>query len=509
LRPKLNLFWDVCEDTASVHLPAFLDSVQQDFKVLALADCPFMGVDLVVPRLERCFTSNAYVSYCNYGTVEAEDVWVDVLLDPALRIVSSPVPYDSLGGHHYRFPIGTVPFGECGDFNFTVLTDCDSTVLGQTHCIMAHIYPDSMCVPVPGWSGAEIRVTATCDADSNVQFKISNQKPVGTQNLEYVIVEDDVVLLQGNGQYAPGEIKTITVPKNANGHFFRLESQQEPNHPFSRQVSAWFEGCGGFNSLGFVNQYLIDNGIVSEDVECVTNIGSYDPNDKQGFPLGYQSKHYIDRGTDLEYLIRFQNTGTAAAHFVVIRDTISANLDAGSIRMGAASHPYTWSLDGQGFLTVRFDDINLPDSTSDLLGSQAFISFHIAQKPDLALQTKIFNRAYIYFDYNGSVQTNRTLHTIGENFITITADKSPEIPSLSVSVAPNPVGETAIIRFEGLNTIGNTFLLNDAQGKQLRSTSFDGSWLIFERNGLSSGVYFFQLLGKNGNLLGSGKVVLE
>jgi hypothetical protein len=509
LRPKLNLFWDICEDSVTVVLPAFLDSVQQDFKVLALADCPFMGVDLAVPYLERCFPSSAYVSYCNYGTVNADSVWIDLLLDPALSMVSSPIPYDSLGGNRYRFPVGSVPFGECGDFQFTVLTDCDSTVLGQTHCFMAHIYPDSMCVPVPGWSGAEIQVTASCDADSNVQFKISNPKPVGTQTLEYVIVEDDVVLFQGQGQYGPGEIKTITATTAATGHFYRLESKQEPNHPFSRQVSAWVEGCGGFTSLGFVNQYFIDNGIVSQDVECVPNTGSFDPNDKQGFPLGYDSKHYIDRGTDLEYLIRFQNTGTSAAHFVVIRDTLSTNLDAGSLRMGAASHPYTWTIDGQGFLTIRFDDINLPDSTSNLLGSQGFISFHIAQKPNLDLQTKIFNRAYIYFDYNGAVQTNRTLHTIGENFITITADKSPEIPELLVSVAPNPMGETAVIRFEGLKSVGNRFTLSDAQGKTVRSEDFDGGLLVFERRGLGSGVYFFRILGRNGDLLGSGKIMVN
>jgi hypothetical protein len=211
----------------------------------------------------------------------------------------------------------------------------------------------------------------------------------------------------------------------------------------------------------------------------------------------------------LEYLIRFQNTGTSAAHFVVIRDTISANLDAGSIRMGAASHPYTWALDGQGFLTIRFDAINLPDSTSNLLGSQGFISFYIAQKPNLPLQTKIFNRAYIYFDYNGAVQTNRTLHTIGENFITITADKSPEIPSLLVSVAPNPMGETAVIRFEGLKSIGNRFTLSDVQGKTVRSDDFDGGMMVFERHGLVGGVYFFRVLGRDGDLLGSGKMILE
>ncbi|MCB0556652.1 MAG: hypothetical protein KDD02_24110, partial [Phaeodactylibacter sp.] len=64
-------------------------------------------------------------------------------------------------------------------------------------------------------------------------------------------------------------------------------------------------------------------------------------NDKQGFPRGYGDEHYIYPGTDLEYLVRFQNTGNDTAFLVVIRDTLSEFLDIATVRPGAASHPYT------------------------------------------------------------------------------------------------------------------------------------------------------------------------
>lgn len=35
------------------------------------------------------------------------------------------------------------------------------------------------------------------------------------------------------------------------------------------------------------------------------NVGSYDPNDKQGIPLGVLSQHYIPLEQPIEYLIRF------------------------------------------------------------------------------------------------------------------------------------------------------------------------------------------------------------
>ncbi|MDV7396849.1 hypothetical protein RZS08_35955, partial [Arthrospira platensis SPKY1] len=121
------------------------------------------------------------------------------------------------------------------------------------------------------------------------------------------------------------------------------------------------------------------------------NIGSFDPNDKQGAPLGFGSEHLIGRGVEIEYLIRFQNTGTAPAKDVVILDTLSQSLDPGSIRIGPASHPFRWDLSGNGLLEFRFEEINLPDSSSNEPASHGFVSFRIAQRNHLPLGTDIYN----------------------------------------------------------------------------------------------------------------------
>jgi uncharacterized repeat protein (TIGR01451 family) len=89
------------------------------------------------------------------------------------------------------------------------------------------------------------------------------------------------------------------------------------------QVAAWTEGCGGFQNGGFPNWYFLNNGIPSQDVFCGELVGSFDPNDKQGFPVGYGSDRLVAPNTDIEYLVRFQNTGTAPARRVVVRDTLS------------------------------------------------------------------------------------------------------------------------------------------------------------------------------------------
>ena len=96
------------------------------------------------------------------------------------------------------------------------------------------------------------------------------------------------------------------------------------------------------------------------------------------------------------YILRFQNLGTAPAFDVVIRDTLSEHFDISSIRPGVASHDYTFHLEGNGVAVFTFENINLPDSTSNPEGSQGFVTFSIRQNEDLPLGTVIKNDAAIY-----------------------------------------------------------------------------------------------------------------
>lgn len=131
-------------------------------------------------------------------------------------------------------------------------------------------------------------------------------------------------------------------------------------------------------------------------------VGSFDPNDKLVWPEG----HYdIMSDTLLTYTIRFQNTGTAAAQNVVVVDTLPLDLDVSTFRMGAASHPYTFSITGNGILRVSFENIQLPDSTSDEVGSHGLFTFTIAPILPVTLGQTITNAADIYFDLNPPIRT--------------------------------------------------------------------------------------------------------
>jgi uncharacterized repeat protein (TIGR01451 family) len=136
---------------------------------------------------------------------------------------------------------------------------------------------------------------------------------------------------------------------------------------------------------------------------CYQVVNSYDPNMKEVYPVNVLPG-YDDWFT---YTIHFQNTGNAPAFNIRLRDTLDANLDINSFEVRGYSHPAQISINGN-ILTVRFNNIMLPDSTSDYEGSMGYFQYRLKPLPNLPNGTQIENTAYIYFDYNVPIVTNTT-----------------------------------------------------------------------------------------------------
>ena len=411
-----NAYWTPCWNDSVVSMPMYFDTINVDFPVAAQYECPIINVDISTPFLRRCFPNVYYVNYCNEGTLPADSAYIEVEFDEWLTIDSSSLDWTSMEGQIYIFDIGHIGIGECGGFLIYTTLDCDSTVLGQTHCVTAHSYPDSICLPPnTSWDGSTISVSGECLGDS-ILFKIENIgiNPM-SQLKDFIIIEDVVIHLNGTFQLGVDEVLEIPVSIDT-AHTYRLEADQSNFHPTSTAPSVTIEGCGVENplSLGFVNQYSQDDADPFVSIDCQENIGSYDPNDKRGFPKGIGEEHFIVDDTELEYHIRFQNTGTDTAFLVVIRDTLSSFLDPITIRPGSSSHPYTWTLQNNGALKFTFENIMLPDSNINELASHGFVKFKIAQKEGNLPGTIIPNRASIYFDFNSPILTNQTIHKIRE-----------------------------------------------------------------------------------------------
>ena len=476
----------------------------------SLPPCPVMEVDIATNVLRPCQPSAVHVYYCNQGSVVAEDASIDVTVDAALTVTGSSIPWAAANGNVYTFSLGDLTPEQCGYFSLNVSVPCDEPA-GTAYCFEAHGYPDTVCAPPgPDWDGSQIVVNATCAGDS-VTFTIRN---IGAGNmanpLEYIVVEDNVMLMQAPGQFQLNAGQEFSVSFPATGVFYRLEADQTPGFPVLGDPAAWVEGCGTSSaniSLGFVNQYYLPDDEPWLDIFCLESVNSFDPNDKNGFPRGYGSAHFIKKNTDIEYLVRFQNTGTAPAIDIEIRDTIPVlSLDPLSVRPGASSHPYTWDMQGNGVVVFRFAGINLPDSSVSQEASQGFVKFRVSQRPDLPDSTVIRNTAAIYFDHNPPVITNETLHTIEKDFILLGGD-GPGQPRVKARVMPNPASDRVRITLEGrTGTDALRFRLLDTFGREVLTTRFTGGSLDLDVRPFAAGVYYYDISDKWETII-QGKLV--
>ena len=143
----------------------------------------------------------------------------------------------------------------------------------------------------------------------------------------------------------------------------------------------------------------------------VTVQNSYDPNDKQcQLPLYIQP----DVQERLSYTVRFQNDGNFPALNVVVRDTISNNLDLSTFRLIGSSHPVSYTIDPiTRELVCRFGGIQLMSSLDSLEGSQGYFTYELKELPNLPLNSEIQNTAYIFFDFNPAIVTNTTQNING------------------------------------------------------------------------------------------------
>lgn len=167
-------------------------------------------------------------------------------------------------------------------------------------------------------------------------------------------------------------------------------------------------------ATAYTDNQILDS-IPSNNTDMIQRIvvAAYDPNDKLVTPAGEGPKGFIPQATEeLEYVIRFQNTGNFPATIVVLRDTLSPRLKLNEYRTLGFSHPFDLSIEEDSIMVFTFDNIMLPDSASDPIGSQGYIAFRLGLESMLPVETEITNQAAIYFDANAPIYTNTTVNTI-------------------------------------------------------------------------------------------------
>ncbi|WP_299365030.1 T9SS type A sorting domain-containing protein [Winogradskyella sp.] len=225
-----------------------------------------------------------------------------------------------------------------------------------------------------------------------------------------------------------------------------------------------------------------------------TVIGSYDPNDitvLQGDEIFIE-----DASKYLDYLIRFQNTGTASAINVSVEHVLDDKLDWSTMQLQSLSHSGRVEITNGSEVNFIFNDIHLPDSTSNEPDSHGYIAFKIKPKSNVQVGDIISGVADIYFDFNPPIITN----TVNTEIVEPLSIGYQELRS--VRIYPNPARDMIdVISRQIIDEI----TLIDINGRVLSTIEVSTTDYRLDISALSKGIYFLDI--KSGDSTSTKKLI--
>ena len=216
---------------------------------------------------------------------------------------------------------------------------------------------------------------------------------------------------------------------------------------------------------------------------------SYDPNNKTVIEGDFidiaQTNNYLN------YVTRFQNSGTANATTVVIQEHLNPNLDWDTFQPIASSHSTNVQIRNGNEVTYTFSNINLPYQSANEPASHGWMAYRIKPKTTIALGDVMTSSSAIYFDYNPPIYTNYASTQV-------TALATTNFIKSNFSVYPNPAANYIII--EAKTNVDAIYEIIDINGKsQLKGTT--QSLQPINIANLQSGFYFITIKTEQGKAI--------
>lgn len=393
-----NFLWESCPNTVlELEEGTAQDSVNMGLQVAET--CPYIFASVVSESLAPGTTSTYTIYYRNEGTALANAAAAHLQFDPAQTVVSSSIPYVQNSDDVYVFSLGDLAVMEAG--SFTVEVEMASNVLsGSTYCLDASFTPDEVCNPTDySWDGSILELNAICDGDS-VKFTIKNTGLGMGEPRSYVVIEDDLVMLQENIQLDAFE--TYKFSRAANGTTQRLQISPAPGWYSQPSPGLAVEACGtnaqNGSSTGYVVDYPNHNGAPFTIQYCredssqdTVNVGIV------AYPNGEGEQNLVLPGLPIVYEVRFQNESDSLSQGLVITAPIPEGFYSWSFKAGASSHACNSSITPDGQL--RFE-LEAPLEA----GEQGHLSFQLRQRHGNADGEQLIMQAALHWG-NGQVDT--------------------------------------------------------------------------------------------------------
>jgi len=234
-------------------------------------------------------------------------------------------------------------------------------------------------------------------------------------------------------------------------------------------------------------------------VNQIQVVGPYDPNIKL---VDKDTLYNVSSADWLEYTVHFQNVGNDTAYNVVIIDTLSSFLDLASFELLAMSHQaLEVNFEGQ-IMTLRFNQIMLPDSSTNQVASNGFVKFRLKHPASFPFLSEINNFVDIYFDFNDAIRTNTatTVHLDSSLSQILIVEQKDDL-----TIFPNPTSADLTIKLAKSLSESKQVILTDLSGRiHLVETMLDQETTI-NTSLLKPGFYIVQV--KSGSSQWSARFV--
>ena len=186
----------------------------------------------------------------------------------------------------------------------------------------------------------------------------------------------------------------------------------------------------------------------------------------------------------MHYIIRFQNTGTASAINVSVSNELDPNLDWNTLQIENISHTNRVEITDGNQVEFIFNNINLPDASSNEPESHGYIQYKIKPKNNIAVGDFMLNSAAIYFDFNPPVITNTVITTVIDNL--------GVEENATNSIALYPVPSSDILNIKSTLPIVDVKVFNNL-GQLLFTVANPKGVQFLNIEQLSAGMYFVKL----------------
>ncbi|MBX7051803.1 MAG: T9SS type A sorting domain-containing protein [Flavobacteriales bacterium] len=352
-------------------------------------------------------------------------VFIDTDADGVLTSSDLPGPYQSIRNSE----IPDMQFYSGSDGQFEVLVDSGDQYLhiGQLPLYWVYATPDSVLVhvdsinqqldevifgiaPLPDVQDLTITLnpTSPCRIGQEVFYtiEICNQ---GTVDVE----GNALLLLDPNLEFVSASPTVI-----ASGDSILLPYDTlEYGECLQYQITTYLSPIPAL--LGQNLHLYVEAGPLGTDTSKFDNYehlyqtvtGSYDPNDISVLPSCDIAESFITDNKELDYLIRFQNTGNDTAFNITITCPISPYLDPSTIDYRSSSHDAIFYV-VDDLLRIEFQNILLPDSFVNEQGSHGYFRFAVKPLASMIAGNSIQETASIFFDFNPPVITNTATTTL-------------------------------------------------------------------------------------------------